>query len=220
MRCKRATCDVDHVTRHGLPACIGHKKSTGAACQASPVHGATVCSKHGGQAGPVKKKAAERVARDKIVRTMGDLREQHARPEEHPIAWLLDHSRELAATTRALSAMVDEYRSDGDDDRLHAVLGLYREVGRLSAQVSKLVLDANLDERMVRINEAQIDSAWRAVKAGMRAASLTFEQQDAFRAGFAEELRGDMTPEQRQQRAHEYWQRQQRPFTGQALPAT
>lgn len=216
MRCKRVGCNEDHVTRHGLPACVAHKKSTGAPCQASPVHGATVCSKHGAQAGPVKRKAAERVVRDKIERTMGDLREQHARPDEHPFAWLLDHSRELAATTRALSAMVDEYRSDGDDERLHVVLGLYREIGRLSAQVSKLVLDANLDERMTQISERTGERLFVALRKAERAADLSLEQQDALRAALAEALLGDLTPEQREQWQAEAWERHQRPYRVQA----
>lgn len=198
MRCKRVGCDVDHVTRHGLPACIGHKKSTGAACQASPVHGATVCSKHGAQAGPVKRRAAERVAVAKVERTVGDLLAQHDIPDQHPFVALLDLSRRMSAMTRMLEQLVSEYRTEGHEDEMHAAMAVYERFGRLSAQVSKTVLDANLEERMVRINEDAADYITDQVQAALRVAmyraDLLPAQMETIRGVVASELRSLPTP--------------------------
>jgi len=168
MRCKKKTCTDEHVTRLGLPACVAHKKSTGKACQANPVRGATVCSKHGGQIGAIKRNAAARVAEARIERTMGDLLREHDIPDRHPFAALLDLSRRMDAMTRTLEQIVTEYRTSGDDDRLQAALGMYERFGRLSTQVSKTVLDANLDERLVRVNEAQSDVLFQALDTTLR----------------------------------------------------
>lgn len=179
MRCKKKTCTEDHVTRHGLPACVAHKKSTGKACKASPVRGATVCSKHGGQIGAIKRNAAARVAEAEVVRTLGEVMADHERPDEHPLAALLDASRRHAAMTRALEEMVTVYRATGHDDQLQAALGLYERIARLSAQVSKTVLDANLEERLARVTEAQAEIMLRAFSDAMEAGDLTEAQRQA-----------------------------------------
>lgn len=194
MRAACKKCNDPHITPWGDPSCVGHKKSTGKACRANPVRGATVCSKHGGQVGAVRRKAAERVAEEKITRTMGDLLRAHDIPDQHPFAALLEVSRRMGAMTRTLEQLVTEYRTAGEDDRLHAALNMYERFGRLSAQVSKTALDANLDERLMKIEEAKLDAVFTAVAAAMRRADLTPTQADAFRKALADELRGYRAP--------------------------
>jgi hypothetical protein len=178
-------CGVEHLTRYGLPACKAHTKR--GACRAHPVHGAAVCSKHGMNSG-AKRNAAVRVAAEKIARTMAERKEKHYRPDEHPIAALLDQAREAAALTRTLAEMVGEYRDTGHDDTLQAALGLYERIGRLSAQVNKMVLDANLDERMVRIHEQETEAVAVAAETAIRELHLPPDQYAAFRAVFGREL--------------------------------
>lgn len=181
-------CDQPHVTPQGYPSCKAHRSKTGTACRANPVRGAAVCTKHGGSSRAVKKNAAARVAEAKVEERMGELRAEHDRPDEHPFAALLDMSRRVAATTRALEAMVDDYRADGDDERLQAALAVYERFGRLSMQVSKTVLDANLDERLVRVNEAQAAALCEAVGVALAAVDLTDAQRQAFVRALTDEL--------------------------------
>lgn len=154
-------CGVEHLTPLGYPACKAHTKR--GACRANPVRGAAVCSKHG-MTTAVRRKAAERVAEAKISRTLGDLLREHDIPDQHPFEALLQLSRRMAALTRSLEEMVAEYRASGHDDELQAALGLYERFGRLHAQVSKTVLDANVQERMTQVTEQQAATflaAWR-----------------------------------------------------------
>lgn len=58
-RCTR--CGEIHLTKSGKPACVGHSSGTGHACKNGPKHGMTVCGMHGGRAGQVVAKAAERL---------------------------------------------------------------------------------------------------------------------------------------------------------------
>jgi hypothetical protein len=182
--CKK--CGVEHLTRLGYPACKAHTKR--GACRANPVRGATVCSKHG-LTGAVKRKAAERVAAEKVERTMGDLMRQHDRPDEHPFAALLDASRRHSAMSRALEEMVTEYRASGHDDHVQAAVGLYERISRLSAQTSKTVLDANIEQRLVQIEEQKIEAFYELMLVGLRAIDATPEQESAFRAAAAGHLR-------------------------------
>jgi hypothetical protein len=216
--CKK--CSAQHVTSNGAPACVGHKRSTGAACRAHPVGGTVLCSKHGGMTPSIRRKGEQRVAEAKVERTVADLLAEHDLPDQHPFEALLDLSRRMGAMTRMLEQVASEYRTTGDDERLQAALGLYERFGRLSAQVSKTVLDANIEERMVQISEQVNEDLVRKVFRAMRAAALTPEQTSALRKAIAEEFRGDMTPEQRERSAQEHWDRQQQPYRGQALPAT
>lgn len=178
-------CGEVHLTPRGFPACKAHTKR--GAFRANPVRGAAVCSKHG-MTGAVRAKAAQRVAEAKVSRTLGDLMREHDIPDQHPFQALLDLSRRMGAMTRSLEELVSEYRAEGHDDRLQAALGLYERFGRLHAQVSKTALDANLDERLMRVTEDQVAVLFAATGAAMLAAGLSPPQQDAFRKALAQEL--------------------------------
>jgi hypothetical protein len=182
--CKK--CGVEHLTPLGYPACKAHTKR--GACRANPVRGATVCSKHG-LTKAVRQKAAERVAAEKVERTMGDLMREHDRPDEHPFAALLDASRRHAAMSRALEEMVTEYRASGHDDHLQAAVSLYERISRLSAQTSKTVLDANIEQRLVQIEEQKFEAMYLMIVAGLRAIEVTPEQESTFRKTVAAEMR-------------------------------
>jgi ethanolamine ammonia-lyase small subunit len=185
--CKK--CGVEHLTPLGFPACAAHAKKTGQGCRANPVRGATVCSKHGAQAGPVKRKAAERVARQKVARTLGDLLAQHDKPDQHPYDALLEVTRGMGAVTRLVQQRLAALSTAAPDDETQAALALYRDHARALAAVAKTVIDANLEERLIQIKEAETELLFRAVLAAMRRADLNPAQVDALRVGVAEELR-------------------------------
>jgi hypothetical protein len=189
--CKK--CKVEHVTPLGYPSCSAHAKRTGTACKANPVRGATVCSKHGGQVGAVKRNAAVRVAEQQVERTLAQMVAGHYRPDEHPFTTLVELGRRLAARERALDELAGEYRAVGHEDNLQAALRLANDTARLSAQVSKTVLDANIDERMAKINEGMREHiaahVTRALRVAMHRAELLPSQMDVVRKTLGEELR-------------------------------
>lgn len=189
MRCKKRTCSEDHLTRHGLPACVGHKKSTGKPCRASPVHGATVCSKHGAQAGQVKRKAAERVATQKLAATYGDLLAEYRRPGQHPFEVLQEVTEDMAAMTRLVQQRLADLSTSAPDDDTRAAMGLYRDFARTVAHVAKTVLDANVQERLIQLQELQLDALEDAVRATLRDMGLTPMQVEQSRVVFANHLR-------------------------------
>ena len=93
--------------------CTGHSSRTGKPCKLSPVHGATVCHKHGGSAPQVKRAAERRVALGEWARTFGEPAPE-ADPHDtilHEIRWTAGHVawlRDKVATTTedALAASV------------------------------------------------------------------------------------------------------------------
>jgi hypothetical protein len=212
------TCGVEHRTAYGFPGCSGHKRKTGAACRAQPVGGTTLCSKHGGMTPVIRKAGTARKAEAAVERTLAQMVAEHFRPDEHPFETLVELGRRLAARERALEELAGEYRAVSHDDHLQAALRLANDTSRLSAQVSKSILDANIDERMAKVAEEVNEDLVRKVFRAMQAVALTPEQTSALRKAIAAEFRGDMTAEQRERSAVEYWERQQRPYRGQALP--
>jgi hypothetical protein len=211
------TCGVEHRTAYGFPGCAGHKRKTGAACRAQPVGGTTLCSKHGGMTPVIRKAGAARKAEAAVERTLAQVAAGHYRPDEHPFEILVELGRRLAARERALDELAGEYRAVSHEDHLQAALRLANDTSRLSAQVSKTVLDANIDERMAQISEQVSDEVVSKVLRALRGVDLLPEQTSALRRAIAEEFRGDMTPEQRERSADAFWQRQQQPYRGQAL---
>ena len=105
----------------------------------------------------------------------------------------MDAGRRLAARERALDELAGEYRASGHDERLQAAVRLANDTARLSAHVSKTVLDANIDERMAKINEAAAEHITVTVQAALRVAmhraDLLPAQMDVIRDVVADELR-------------------------------
>lgn len=192
------TCGVEHRTAYGFPGCSGHRRKTGAACRAQPVAGTSLCSKHGGMSPAVRQAGAVRKAEEQVERTLAQMVAEHYRPDEHPFAALVDAGRRLAARERALDELAGEYRASGHDDRLQVAVRLANDTARLSAHVSKTVLDANIDERMAKINEAAAEyitvTVQAALRVAMHRADLLPAQMDLIRDVVADELRSLPTP--------------------------
>lgn len=210
-------CGEEHLTREGYPACVGHKRKTGEGCRGNRVSGTTLCSKHGGLAPQTRRKGAERVAAAKIAATHGDLMEQHRRPGQHPYELLAEVTEGMAVVLRMVQQRLADLSTAAPDEDTRAEMNLYRDYARALAPMAKMLLDADIDERIVQLEEAKIERLFGAVMRGMRAANLTFEQQDAVRAVLADDLLGDLTPEERQRWQAEAWERHQQPYRVRAL---
>lgn len=156
--------------------CTGHRKYDGAACELEPVKGATVCYIHGGGAPQVAAKAALRAE----VSAWG-LTDEHVDPAETLLRLVAQSSRRAALYSGLLERAYDgdpqfpaalagsgvaaligwkyDLARDGTAVPVEeAVRGLVTlEAGERDrcARFCKLAIDAGLEERRVRLAEAQ-----------------------------------------------------------------
>lgn len=160
--------------------CGAKSKSTGERCRRAAILGGTVCPMHGGRAPAVKAAAARRVARERLEGEVGVLLEEFELEAEqaHPVELLLDAVRRAAAMARLWGELVAQLRypdgvnlktwtpavSDPErgaltgpnhlgDGAVHVTVKEYREALKLAGHLSKLALDAGVDERRVRMAE-------------------------------------------------------------------
>jgi hypothetical protein len=100
--------------------------------------------------------------------------------EAEPTEALLHAVRVAAGGTLRLSEVVN------DDP---ALVPLYERSLERPAKVSKMALDAGVDERRQRLAEAQAAAMYRVMHVGFKALKLTPEQEATARAAMAAELR-------------------------------
>lgn len=145
--------------------CPATAKSTGKRC-VQPVIGGGPCFKHGGNAPQVK---AAREAR--IIAGMAALqsRGQQSAPDRDPAQMLLDATGEADRIVRRLL--------DGEDVMSRASLTAVGEWLDRVARLSKLVLDARIDERLARVSEVQGQLIAFCVRRILDDLDLTTEQQ-------------------------------------------
>ena len=162
--------------------CIATAKTSGARCKRTAIPGGTVCRYHGGSAPQVRRSAERRLARDRAYGEAGRLMElmgESTAESADPLSTLLEavaRSRMMARAFEVLVAELDtanriEVSEDEDGGRYikPGVLALthlgdltthpYVEQLRTwtveAARISKLALDAGVEERKVQLAEEQ-----------------------------------------------------------------
>lgn len=151
--------------------CTAHSSSTGKACNTKPTLGSTVCWRHGASKPIVAAAAARRVELDKVKSYL----ERRGMAGVDPGQALLSMIAE--ATIRVVVAEAAE-----DDEKLG------RWADRL-ANYSNKAIRAGLEERKVRMAEADARRLFGAVTKALEATGLTPAQEETFRATFAAGLR-------------------------------
>lgn len=162
--------------------CAAHKVSTGEPCKAWAVVGARVCVAHGGAAPQVKAKAAQNIAEAKARRALEGLEEYEAVTDPiERLQLLAGRAERFMAIVGARVEELTSMRYRTESEQLRAEVAVYE---RAIASTGKLLVDLarlNLDERAVRLQEAQV-----ALLAGALAEALA-------EAGLATELRQQIT---------------------------
>lgn len=154
------------------PRCSAHSKQTGKPCGNYAMRGATVCRLHGGKAKQVQKAAKKRLEenklRDMLERRLGEpievdpvtaiLGRIHAKAAE--VAWLRNQVQLLSADEDLVwgTTKVREDPTGGvettEEPYVNLWLKLYHEAEKQLVWFSKMALDAGVDERRVRMEEA------------------------------------------------------------------
>ena len=134
------------------------------------MRGATVCVAHGAAAPQVRAAAARRVEAAKlgrdIGRTLEDVEQSLIDAGVGPADTLADASTRAAAMMITASSRLEDLTSDGPfGETADTVALLYERWVALAAKVSKLALDADVDERRVAILDREADAIGAVIEA-------------------------------------------------------
>lgn len=176
---------------HNPAKCKAHSKmQAGGQCQKSPMAGQEVCATHGGRAKQNVVAAGTRNAEEKMRRMLGKLT---VVPVENPLAELQMLAGEAMAWKQVchdamaqLSAM--RYGTEGGEAIRGEIILFERAMDRCE-RVLVNIAKLNIDERLAKVSEMQLDFAVRALTAWMAEAGMTTEQQREARRGVARHLR-------------------------------
>lgn len=160
--------------------CTATAKSTGKRCGAPAIRGATVCSVHGGMAGQVRRKAAERLA-------LAEALEKAARRPAWEVLGDALHTSDVLAQRAANTAT---------DDEPGTVVNLVHATER-AARLAKTALDSGVDERRLRAYEERVYADVAGTFVGvvervLASLHLTPEQSVLANAAMVQELKAVM----------------------------
>lgn len=199
------------------PRCSAHSKRTGRPCGAVPKTGQTVCRTHGGKSPQALAKAEERqieAAATRALASMGvavptdpgqallDLVAEAA----GNVAFLRHQVQQLEQRASPTVVRTDEdgYSVETGGQTLagptgstakpfeaapHVLVGMYESWCDRLAKYSEMALRAGVEERRVRLVEADAARMFTAIAAALNAAGLNPAQQEAFRVNLAAQLR-------------------------------
>jgi hypothetical protein len=168
--------------------CLGTNRQ-GERCKRSAVPGGTVCRWHGGASPNARRAAAERLARARARTAVGKLGVIEC---EDPIAELQKIAGETVAIKDYLRTQVEtltsiRYRAETEQTRaeLTCYLASLRDCTAVLTSLARL----NLDERAVRIKEAQASMIRTAVDRALREAGLEGESLERGRRAVGRHLK-------------------------------
>lgn len=138
------------------PKCIATSNRTGNRCRKWPIHGGLVCPTHGGSIGHVKVKAAERLAEQEAMAMLSRL---DVGPVENPLLEL----RKLAGRVLAWEQLFETKRAELEEwryehnsgEQLRSEVAVVERAMDRCATVLTMIAKLNLDERLVRLEEAK-----------------------------------------------------------------
>jgi len=148
--------------------CTGHSSRTGKPCKLAPVHGATVCHKHGGSAPQVKRAAARRLVEAEIRDLFGKISPEIV-PVDNPLAAYAEFAGRVVAWMNLMDRLLDGLSLVGYEGRtgeqVRAEVQLFeRSMDRVNSVLSSYAR-LNIDDRLVSITEQQAQMVVRAIDA-------------------------------------------------------
>lgn len=180
---------------HGRRLCGAAKRQGSGACRKPAGWGTSHpgrgrCRLHGGATRSQSKRAADQEIEER-ARAM--LAQMEVRPVENPLEELQRLAGRVLAWERVIGELVNEldsvrYETEFGEQLRSEVALLERAMdrcGRLLVDMARL----NLDERLVKITEAQVHAVTDAVRGAFADIGLSRELQDAVRPAIARRLR-------------------------------
>lgn len=161
--------------------CSAHSKQTGERCRQPRVPGAAVCHYHGAASPQARAKAQERLRRLSAEGEVAALVAELGDDDAHPHDVLVAAVRRAHTMARVLQLVVGGLAPtrEGDADALygpdhlgdarpHALVVLYERWNGEAGRLSKLALDAGVDEARLRLDEARLDLAAAVIVGTLR----------------------------------------------------
>lgn len=144
------------MTKSVKPKCVATCNRTGNRCGKWPIRGGVVCATHGGSIGHVKVKAAERLIEQEAMAMVSRM---DIGPVENPLLEL----KLLAGRVLAWERVFDEKRQQleewrythGSGEQLRSEVAVVERAMDRAANVLMMIAKLNLDERLVRLEEAK-----------------------------------------------------------------
>lgn len=165
--------------------CSGHSKRTKKPCGNSPMKGSPVCRMHGGATKQARAKAGERIVEDRAMKALAQL---DVAPVADPLTALAELAGQAVAFKNAIAEKVNNlrtirYTDSKGSEQLRSELAVFeRALDRCERFVTSMV-KLGLDERLVRIEEAQADLVLTAIEAALDAVEVPADRRsDAKRA--------------------------------------
>lgn len=138
------------------PLC-GAKTRAGGSCTYLAMVGGTRCRRHGGAAKQVRAAAARRVAEAKATQA---IQREHLSPVDDPIAALRELAAEALGVKRYFAERVNQLEQlryqAGAGEQVRGELLLYGQAFDRAARLCESLAKLNLDERVTRIEEANV----------------------------------------------------------------
>lgn len=169
----------------------GAKTRSGGRCAGRPVTGAARCRMHGGSSPQARRAAQLRVAESQVQAVMAEL---EIAPCDDPLRALSLLAGEVLVWRDVLRDRVRELSSLASADafqveRARAIVELYERALDRCGKVLGLIARLNLDERMVKLSEAQGALIAEVISGALTDLGLDQAQQDQGRALAAGRLR-------------------------------
>lgn len=180
---------------HDPLRCQAHSKlQRGAQCHKRPVKGLTVCNTHGGSTPQAKGVRLVAMATEQLEKehrkVLGKL---SVVPVENPLLELQNLAGEAKAWKELCAGHVAQlermrYGTEGGEAIRGEILLFERAMDRCAA-VLAMIAKLDIDERLVKIAEAQKEMVLRALEAGLAAAGVTGDNARTARQAAARHLR-------------------------------
>lgn len=173
--------------------CAARSKQSGNRCRRWATKGSTVCKMHGSAAPQVAAKAEERVTEDVARRTFGRLSEV-AQPVGNPFAALSTLAGEVMAWKDFIAGRIAEldrlrYEGLGSGEQLNAEVALFERALDRCVVTMTAIAKLNLDEKAIRVSEAQVSLVEKALTASLTDVGLSGDEQRRVGARLAHHLR-------------------------------
>lgn len=171
-----------------------HPRSDGEPCELWPIHGSTICHKHGGANRHIKAAAKDREFKQLARAAFAKQGVQLAQDDDpfDVMVRLAQETLEFKDFIRGHVDRLDEIRYDGGPgagEQLRSEVRLYADMLRDTTQAYATLIKLGIEERLARIRERRATEIVGAVIAGLQDYGLTDDQLREAKPHVARRLR-------------------------------